>query len=236
MAFHLLPDPRPGVMYQAERSNFSKGGGAVTPTAKRAGQRGKRIEDVVAYAVSHKLRVQILLVLQDGVYSTVEIAEILGEPLNKVSNHMRELLDAGSIEIADSRRRRNTIQHFYRAVEIPLYSKEETIALTPEERQLISGLIIQSFLAEVMAGLWAGKMNNDPDICLAWKSITLDDQGRREVAAEQEASLNRIEEIHADSHNRIAESAEETIPYVISIFGFERALKPPRPRQSADGE
>jgi DNA-binding transcriptional ArsR family regulator len=171
----------------------------VTTTARRPGQRGKSIEEIVAYAVSHRVRVQILIALRDGVFSSAEIAEIIEEPLNKVANHVRELVDAGSIEIADSRMRRNTVQHLYRAVRTPLYSKEEVEAMTRHERHVTAGLVIQSLLAEVMAGLWAGKMSDDPDVCLVWERFNLDEQGRREVAAEQEDSWHRLEKIQAES-------------------------------------
>ena len=45
--------------------------------AKRPGQRGKSIEEIVAYAVGHRVRVLILIALRDGDYSPAEIAEII---------------------------------------------------------------------------------------------------------------------------------------------------------------
>lgn len=207
-----------------------------TASAKRSGQRGKSIEEVVAYAVGHRTRVHILIVLNEGTYSPGEIADIIGEPLNKVSNHMRELVDAGSIEIAATRQRRNAVQHFYRAVQVPLYSKEEVERMTPQERQVTSGLAIQSLVAEIMASLWAGKMNDDPSMCIAWDRLALDAQGRREVAEEQERSWHRLARIEEESINRVAASGEDTISYVTSVLGFERALKAPKPSWSADRE
>jgi DNA-binding transcriptional ArsR family regulator len=92
---------------------------ALRAKSARAGQRKKSIEEVVAYAVGHRIRVQILIVLNEGTYAPGEIAQIIDEPLNNVSNHIRELVDAGSIELAETRRVRNTIQHYYRAIEMP---------------------------------------------------------------------------------------------------------------------
>jgi DNA-binding transcriptional ArsR family regulator len=205
-----------------------------TATSKRAGQRGKRIEEVVEYAVSHRIRSQILIVLSQGIYTTAEIADIIGEPLNRVGNHIRELLDAGSIEIADTKRRRNTHQHYLRAVRTPFFSKGEAKAMTLQERQVSAGLIIQSLVAEMMAGLWAGKMFNDDRDWLTWERFNLDADGRQELYEEQEESWKRLEAIKARAANRVAESGDDTAPYVVSVLGFERALKAPKPSHSVD--
>lgn len=205
-----------------------------TATPKRAGQRGKRIEEVVEYAVSHRIRSQILIVLSQGIYTAAEIAGIIGEPLNRVGNHIRELLDAGSIEIADSRRRRNTHQHYLRAVQTPFFSKGDAKTMTLQERQVSAGLIIQSLVAEIMAGLWAGKLFDDPRDWLTWERFNLDAEGRQELYEEQEESWKRLEAIKARAANRVAKSGEDTAPYVVSALGFERALKAPKSSHSAD--
>lgn len=205
-----------------------------TATIKRAGQRGKSIEEVVEYAVSHVIRSQILVVLHQGIYATGEIADIIREPLNNVGNHIRELLDAGSIEIAASMPRRNTRRHYYRAVTIPFFSRGEIKTANWQERQLTAGLIIQSLVAELMAGLWAGKMFDDPRDWLAWERFHLDAEGRQELYDEQEKSWNRLKEIKTRAADRVAESGEETAPYLVSVLGFLGALKAPKPSYSAD--
>ncbi len=193
----------------------------------RPGQRRKRIEDVVAYAVSHRIRVHILWILNEGTYTNAQVASIIGEPANNVANHMRELLDAGSIELARSEQKGNISQHYYRAVEIPFYSQEEAEALTPEERQVIAGLVVQSAAAEIMAALWNGTLA-DPRTVLVWNPHTLDQQGREDLEAEERRYLDRAQEIEAESTNRRAESGESGQSFIVTMFGFERARRPPR--------
>lgn len=203
---------------------------------KRAGQRGKSIEEVVEYAVSHRIRSKILVVLNQGTYAPVELAAIIREPLNNVSNHIRELLDAGSIEIADTRRRRNFSQHYLRAVPMPFFSKREAEAMTWQQRQVWAGLIIQSLLAELMAGLWARKMFDDPRDWVAWERLDLDAEGRQELYEEQEESWQRLQAIKTRAAERVGQSGEDTTSYVVSVLGFEGALRPPEPSYSADGD
>ncbi len=209
----------------------------MNPKTGRAGQRKKSIEEVVAYAVGHRVRVHILIVLNEGTYPAGEIAEIIDEPLNNVSNHIRELLDAGSIEHAETKRARNMLQHYYRAVETPHYSDEEVAAMTPEQRQVTAGLAIQSMVAEIMAGLWSGNMQNDPRLWLAWDWFNVDGQGRQEIADEQERSWRRFRDIEVEAINRCAESGEEATSILVSQTGFKRARKGPTPpSRSPDGE
>jgi DNA-binding transcriptional ArsR family regulator len=199
----------------------------VTATTGRAGQRKKSIEEVVAYAVGHRTRVHILIVLNEGTFTPGQIAEVIEEPLNNVSNHIRELVDGGSIELARTEQVRNTILHYYRAVEMPFYSEEEAAAMTPGQRQVTAGLVVQSMVAEVMAGLWAGKLT-DPRTWLAWNWFNVDGQGRRDIVREQERSWERMQEIEVESTNRRAESGEEAASIVVTQLGYERARKGPK--------
>jgi DNA-binding transcriptional ArsR family regulator len=209
---------------------------SATTIAKRAGQRKKSVEEMVAYAIGHRIRVLILITLNEGVYSPAEIAEIIDEPLNKVSNHVTELAEGGSIEIVDTKMRRNTAQHFYRATQVPIYSQDDIKAMTVFERQVTAGLMIQSLMAEVMASLGAGKMSDDPGVVLAWDRLNLDEQGRERVVEEQEQSWGRLEKIEEESVLRAIESGEDTVSYVTASLGFERARKAPKPPSSPFGE
>ena len=203
---------------------------------QRPGQRKKSIEEVVAYAISHRTRVHILIVLNEGTFTPGQIAEIIGEPLNNVSNHIRELADAGSIELAKTEQVRNMILHYYRAVEMPFYSDEEIAAMTPEQRHVSAGLVVQSMIAEVLAALWGGKLR-DARVWLAWNWFNVDEQGRRDISAEQERSWKRVQEIEIESTNRRVESGEDATSIIVTQLGYQRARTGPTvPVHSSDGE
>ncbi len=203
----------------------------------RAGQRGKSIEEVVAYALGHRIRVHVLMILNQGVYTPDELARIIDEPLNKVSHHIKELLDAGSIELAKVEKVRNVDQHYYRAIQMPFYTDEEVAAMTPHQRQVGSGLILQYMMAEAMSALWAGKLRDDPRVWLAWRWFNVDAQGRNDIADEQQRSWDRIQEIEAEATNRRARSGEDAVSVVVADMGYERARAAPNlPPSSADAE
>ncbi len=203
----------------------------------RAGQRGKSIEEVVAYALGHRIRVYVLTILNEGTYTPDQIARIIDEPLNKVSHHIKELLDAGSIELARVERVRNVHQHYYRAVEMPFYSDEEVAAMPPHQRQVGAGFVLQGMIAEAMSAFWAGKIRDDPRTWLAWRWFNVDEQGRNDIADEQQRAWDRMREIEAESINRRASTGEEPVSVIVADMGFERARTAPAPPAcSADAE
>lgn len=198
-------------------------------TTARAGQSGKSIEEVISYAVGHRIRIEVLAILNEGVHSPDEIADLIGEPTNKLSHHIRELLEAGSIELARTERVRNATQHFYRAVEMPFYSDEEIAAMPPQQRQVIFGLILQAMMAESLAAFWAGKMQDDPRVWLSWRWFNVDSQGRNDIADEQARSWERVREIESESVNRCADSGEALTSIIVSSAGFPRNRTAPTP-------
>lgn len=192
-------------------------------SALRLGKGPRSVEDSVSYAVGHRIRVEILAALHERPESADGLAKIVRRPLSTVTHHVEELLKDGSIEIARTEHVGNLVQHFYSVIKLPYYTDEDFVAMTPEERQALCGLILQASMAEALASLWAGKLSNDPRAILAWNRINLDKRGREDLADEQARSWQRIEEIEAESANRRAESGEPGVTYVITSLGYRRS-------------
>jgi len=198
-------------------------------TAAKPGRGGKAIEEVVSYAVGHRIRVQALVILSEGVFTADEVAQIIGEPTNRVAHHIKELVERGSIELARTEQVRNTIRHYYRAVEMPIYSDEEVAEMTPQQRQVIAGLCLQQMMAEAMAAFWAGNLNDDPRVFLAQRWFNVDAQGREEIADEQARSWERILQIETEAINRCAKSGEDPKSVIVAQLGYFRERTGPVP-------
>jgi DNA-binding transcriptional ArsR family regulator len=191
---------------------------------KNAAKRSVRsVEEAAAYAVAHRIRVEILCYLNEGQRSPSELAALTKRPLSTVEHHVKELLASGSIELARAVKVRNTVEHFYKAVEIPFYSDEAMWAMPFEARQKTYSLILQAIMGEAMASLWAGKISNDPRVWMTWRWFNLDARGRGDVADEQARHWERVQEIEAESTDRRAESGEEAVSIIVSSLGYERA-------------
>src|SRR5262249_18302571 len=113
------------------------------------------------------------------------------------------------------------------AVEMPFYSDEEVWAMTPLQRQVSAGLIIQNIFAETMAAFWAGKLRDDPRCWLAWRWFNVDAEGRGDIADEQQRFWDRMREIEAEATNRRAKSGEEATSVIVADLSFERERRAP---------
>jgi DNA-binding transcriptional ArsR family regulator len=177
----------------------------------------------VSYAVGHRIRIEVLGILNEGPRSPSELAKLTRQPLTTISHHIKELVDSGCIELARVEKVRNADQHYYRAVELPFISDDEADLLPPEVKQEYAAVILQAIMAEGLGALWAGKMSNDPTVRMMWRWFNLDEQGRRELADEQRESWERVVEIEARSTARRVESGEKATSMVVTAMGFERA-------------
>jgi len=184
--------------------------------------RKRKIEDAVSYAVGHGVRIDILCYLNEAASSPSELADLMSLPLSKVEHHIKAMLASGSIELAKVGKARNTNVHFYRAVEIPFFTDEEMWNMSFEARQEIYGLILQSSVAEAMAAFRAGKVSNDPRVCMAWRWFNLDARGRRDLADENARSWDRMMQIETESADRRAATGEEGMSVIVSLLAHER--------------
>lgn len=196
-------------------------GAARKPPSKRT----RPIDEAVLFAVGHRIRIDALAILAEGRHSVSEIAEILGEDVRLVGNHIRKLFEAGCIEAAGTAQVRNVTEHFYRAVTMPYISDEAYQAMPVAARRDVIGLIIQSITAEAMASFRAGKLEADKDAWMLWDSLDLDAKGRRELADEMETRYERLLKIQTKSAARIAKSGEAGTPTVVVLMGFERSRR-----------
>ena len=190
------------------------------------GKRAKKgIVEAVQYAIGHRVRVRILIMLNEGAYTSQEISEEIGVHINTVGNHLRRLLDEGSIEIADKEELRNNVtQYWYKAVEVQTYSVEDFKKLPFPYRQNIVGAISQSGMAEVMAGLESGNLA-DPRAHVFWDWFNLDAQGREQADELTERYIEDLRTLETDATNRVATSKEETVSMLLNCLFFERARK-----------
>lgn len=192
-------------------------------TTIRLGQGKRSVAAAVTYAITHQARAEIRTILNEGPRSHDELVRLIHRRAAKnVAHHLREMLADGSIGLAYVKRARNTLEHYYRAVEIPFYSDEEIAAMRPEAREAIAGVILEAALAEAMTALGAGKMVNDRRVWLSWRWFNVDAQGREDIADDQARHWERVREIEVESLGRCARSEEPTKSIIVTSLGYER--------------
>lgn len=182
---------------------------------------GREIGKAVSYAIGHRLRIEILVSLNEGPKSPSRLAEELHESLANTLHHIKELLKSGSIEEAEERRDGNLVKTIYRAVSQSKYSAAELAEMSDDKRRAVVAMALQNALAEHLAAFNGGKMQgDDPTLSLSWRWFNVDLMGRAEIAAELAGTWERICDIEARAAGR--DSGEERQSIVVSLIGHPR--------------
>jgi DNA-binding transcriptional ArsR family regulator len=208
------------------------------PGRRPARERTRLPEEAPTYPTNHRIRHESLIILHEGEFSAADIAEMIGEETPIVTNHLRDLYDAGCIEFVGYQGKGNFKRAVYRAVARPFTNREEYEPLSPEERQEAIGVHLQWTVAEALASYRNKKMASDEALCIISDEPCLDAEGRLELddfltacwngESEVLAKLKSVQDIAGRAANRMAKSGEAGTTIVVSLMGFERA----RPRIS----
>jgi DNA-binding transcriptional ArsR family regulator len=188
--------------------------------ASKARQR-KGADETLAQVVAHPLRVQILSILIERAASPKELAAELGAPVANLSYHVRELQSAGLIELVDEKKRRGTVEHFYRGIIRPLMNDAEWWELSAEDRTRLSAGLIQLLLADASQALVSGSLIARRNSHLSRVPLSVDEEGWEELVEIQGRALKDILEVQTTSAKRLAEGDAEGTPIIAALACFE---------------
>src|SRR4051795_6561145 len=107
------------------------------------------VEQIVAKAFAHPLRVQILIILNERVASPNLLAQELDQSLNLVAYHVRVLEKYDCIELVDTKQRRGATEHFYRATRRQFLSDSEWERMPESLRPGLSGAMLKAVFDDI---------------------------------------------------------------------------------------
>jgi hypothetical protein len=204
-----------------------------------AGQDGASSLD----ALRHPLRVRIIEICTEwGPISPNEIvnrslcADISSlkgkEPRTQLANisyHCRELEKAQLLTLEKERPVRGATEHFYSANSEAFFSDDEWAQLSKDEREEISPVMWQRFIAAVESAQRAGTFDARIDRMLGWGPLTLDEPGWTELASYMAGAFAGVDRIKGRSETRLTEPGAVPVRATYGLFCFE-APNPSEPR------
>lgn len=190
------------------------------------------VEQIVAKAFAHPLRVQILIILNERVASPNLLAQELGQSLNLVAYHVRVLEKYDCIELVDTKQRRGATEHFYRATRRQFLSDTEWARLPESLKPGLAGAMLKSVFEDLEAASSSGSLDEIDDIHLSRTPMIVDRKGWADVAELLNETLDRVLEIQSESSARIADSGEKGIVSKVHMLHF----KSPDPKPEAELE
>ena len=167
------------------------------------------VEQIVAKAFAHPLRVQILIILGEKVASPNMLAQQLEQSLNLVAYHVRVLEKYDCIELVDTKQRRGATEHFYRATRRQFLSDDQWSRMPANLRPGMATAVLQSVFEDIEAASKAGTLNEVDEMHLSRTPMVLDSQGWSDVSDTLKGSLERLLEIQSEASERLAKSNEQ---------------------------
>ena len=179
------------------------------------------VEQIVAKAFAHPLRVQILIILNEKVASPNMLAQQLDQSLNLVAYHVRVLEKYDCIELVDTKQRRGATEHFYRATRRQFLSDDEWSRLPESLRPGMAGAVLKSVFEDLEAASKSGTLDEVEDIHLSRTPMVLDKEAWNDVSQALKGCLDRLLEIQTEASERIAESGEDGVLAKVHLLHFK---------------
>jgi DNA-binding transcriptional ArsR family regulator len=178
------------------------------------------VEQIVAKAFAHPLRVQILIILNERVASPNLLAQELDQSLNLVAYHVRVLEKYDCIELVDTKQRRGATEHFYRATRRQFLSDAEWARMPQSLRPGLSGAMLKSVFDDIEEAVKSGSLDEKEDRHLSRTPMVVDKEGWDETTALLRETLDKVMEIQAQSQGRLAKSGEDGMTTKVEILHF----------------
>jgi DNA-binding transcriptional ArsR family regulator len=185
------------------------------------------VEQIVAKAFAHPLRVQILIILNEKVASPNMLAQQLDESLNLVAYHVRVLEKYDCIELVDTKQRRGATEHFYRATRRQLLTDDQWAQMPASLRPGMATAVLKSIFEDIEAASKAGTLEEVDDVHISRVPMVLDKQGWGEVSALLKGTIDQLMDIQTAASARTAESNGEATLAKVHLLHF----KSPKPNE-----
>jgi DNA-binding transcriptional ArsR family regulator len=179
------------------------------------------VEQIVAKAFAHPLRVQILIILNEKVASPNMLAQQLDESLNLVAYHVRVLEKYDCIELVETKQRRGATEHFYRATRRQLLTDDQWAQMPASLRPGMATAVLKSIFEDIEAASKAGTLEEVDDIHLTRLPMVLDKTGWDEVSTLLKSTYDQLVEVQAASSGRVAQGKEDPMLAKVHLLHFK---------------
>jgi DNA-binding transcriptional ArsR family regulator len=190
------------------------------------------VDPRLASAMSHPTRVYALKLLCERTATPREIATELGEPLNNVTYHIKQLLGLGCIELVETRSTQGgrVVEHLYRGTRRPYFDADGWNVLNDKEKSGIVAAIMRMVSEDIASAMSGGTFNEREDNHLSRWPLILDEDGWQEVIGVLRQAAENLLEVEQSVAARRADGATTDIHAKVEILHF--CSPPPAPTRA----
>src|SRR3954452_19799356 len=152
------------------------------------------VDQDMAKALAHPLRIQILAALNKRLMSPSLFAKTHDEKLQNGSYHFRTLQKFGCIEEVESHPVRGAVEHFYRATKRVLFDGKAWDNLPQSIKVQASGQAVGDFLDAVATAMLRETFDSTNERVAVWMQRRLDSRGWSEAVAAHWQLIHTMED------------------------------------------
>jgi DNA-binding transcriptional ArsR family regulator len=196
--------------------------GATPTKTDPAEPRPDLVHPLLAAAMSHPTRVQLMTVLGERVASPRQLAEKVGEPLNNVTYHVNQLRDLGCIELVRTERRAGgrVLEHFYRSARRGYFDDAAWEALTEKERFGVTASIVRMISKDLAVSMASGAFFAPDAKHISRWPMAVDEEGWHEISAALARTAEELFEIEERVAARRSGAAAVPIHAKVELMQF----------------
>lgn len=192
--------------------------------SKPAGPKKRKrqyIDPRLAAAISHSLRVEILIECSRAPISPVEFFRRHGGTLTTVAYHFRRLKELDCLTVVDEVPRRGAHEHIYALTRRALLTDDDFAMLPPNIRGGFEAMIFAPFAERVEEAFQAQTLDRQPNHHLTWSPLRLDKEGFDRIMEKLGDVFEYLSVEQVAANERLARSGEQPIHTTLAMFGFE---------------
>ncbi len=179
------------------------------------------VQERLLKAIAHPLRHRVFNAIDEaGEASPKAVAHALGEPIGRVSHHVRVLAELGAIELTRTEPRRGATEHFYKTAVTEFFDDEAAARLPIGTRRALVTQYLRKLVGDAAAA--AARTGFDHrQAHLSYTLLDLDEDGMNAVAEVLAQALERVEAIRDEASERLGD-APAPLRTEVGILHFER--------------
>ncbi|HVV90094.1 MAG TPA: hypothetical protein VHB53_06330 [Solirubrobacterales bacterium] len=176
----------------------------------------------LAAAMSHPTRVHAMSILLERTASPRQVADEIGEPLNNVTYHIKQLRKLGCVELVRTERVHGgrVIERFYRATRRLYFDGAAWDALDAKERLDLVGVTLRMISEDITLAMATGTIFEGDDAHLSRSPMVVDAEGWREISAVIERATGELFEVEARVAERTAGGSRADIHTKVEMLHF----------------
>lgn len=175
--------------------------------------------------MANPLRNQLVAILHERVASRSELAAELGFDWAEINYEIEALEAAGIIEVVAEKRKKNTIETFYKATTRAYLAPSEWLDVADPIKASLRSSLFRNLMVDATAAISEETFDSLPGAHMSWTPMILDDEGWEEIVRILLHAMENAINVQEESAERLIAADEVGTSCTVSILGYPAAVE-----------